>query len=66
MHRHSFDPVSFISGAVFLGLGLVSLVGADLDPGDLRWLVPIALILLGVALLLPLRSTSGEHDEHSP
>lgn len=54
MHRHPFDPVSFIAGVVFVGLGVASLAGADLDPNGLRWLIPVVLMSLGVALLLPL------------
>ncbi len=54
MHRHPFDPVSFIAGVVFVGLGVASFAGASLVPRDLRWLVPVVLMSLGVALLLPL------------
>ncbi|MFN2557649.1 MAG: hypothetical protein ABR592_12450 [Nitriliruptorales bacterium] len=66
MHRHPFDPISFVAGAIFLGLGLASLVGVDLDPDKLRWLVPIVLILLGLTLLLPLRPTSRNRGEKGP
>ncbi len=66
MGRHSFDPVSFVAGAVFLGLGLASLVGIDLDPSHLRWAFPILLILLGLALLLPLRPASRDRSEKVP
>lgn len=63
MDRHPFDAVSFVAGAIFLGLGLASLVGADVDPGALRWLFPIVFILLGLALLLPLaRRAPGGKD----
>lgn len=65
MHRHPFDPVSFVVGIVFLALGLASLGGADLGPGTLRWLVPIVLIVLGVALLLPLLRTPRDPDERA-
>ncbi len=66
MDRHPFDPVSFVAGAVFLGLGLASLVGVHLDPGQLRWAFPILLILLGLALLLPLRPISRDRGERGP
>ncbi len=60
MNRHPFDPAAFGAGVVFGGLGLATLGAADLDLGELRWLVPIVLIVMGVALLLPV---CGADDE---
>ncbi len=63
MQRHPFDPFSFIAGVIFVGLGLASLWGADLGLAEMRWALPIVLIVLGMALLLPLGRTMRDHDE---
>ncbi len=50
MKRHDLDLVSLISGAVFAIVAVVHLAGAAADEGvDLAWLVPLALVGLGVA-----------------
>jgi hypothetical protein len=50
MRRHPFDITSLISGLVFAIVAIVYLVGAANDQYiDGRWLLPLALIGLGVA-----------------
>jgi hypothetical protein len=50
MKRHPFDLTSFIFGAVFGGAAVVYLL-ADQFAWDIdgRWILPLALITLGVA-----------------
>lgn len=50
MKRHAFDPLSFLAGLVLGAIGLAYLLaeqaGWDVDS---RWVLPLALIGLGVA-----------------
>ena len=50
MHRHRFDPVSIVIGAVFVAAAIIVLAGGRLvDEG--RILLPIGLVAFGAALL---------------
>jgi hypothetical protein len=50
VHRHRFDPVSVVVGAVFVAAAIIVLSGGRLtDEG--RILLPIGLVAFGVALL---------------
>ena len=62
MKRHNFDPVSFVFGAFFGGIGLLALFGEiDFTSFSDSWLLPAVLVVMGVLLLLPARSyLSGE------
>lgn len=67
MKRHPFDLTSFIFGAVFGGAATVYLLADQLAWDiDGRWILPLALITLGVAgiagALSGLRSGSGSRD----
>jgi fatty acid desaturase len=49
MKTHPFDVLSFVAGAVFVGLGVAFLAaGADVA-GQAHWLWPMLLVLLGGA-----------------
>lgn len=50
MERHDFDPISFVFGLAFVGLGLLFLVG-PVAPTTLGWLLPVGAIGLGLAVL---------------
>ena len=50
MKAHPFDPVSFISGAFLLAIGLL-VVGGDIAQRLGTWLAPAIIIGLGVILL---------------
>ncbi|HWL65479.1 MAG TPA: hypothetical protein VNP73_05840 [Actinomycetota bacterium] len=52
MKGHQFDPVSFLFGLLFAGLGLVFLFG-DFTLLDLgwRWIWPVPVIFTGVLVL---------------
>lgn len=65
MKRHELDVVSLVSGVVFLLVSVGYLVEAGTEHDvDLGWLIPLALVLLGVAGLAsavrPDRSGQGD------
>jgi hypothetical protein len=53
MRRHTFDPVSFVLGALFAAIGLTFLFG-DADIGDFHLAVvwPLPLIVIGLLMLI--------------
>ena len=52
MERHRLDVVSLIAGVVLCGIALVALTDAwVVTIADLRWIGPLALVALGVALV---------------
>jgi hypothetical protein len=53
MRRHTFDPISFILGALFAAIGLTFLFG-DADIGDFHLAVvwPLPLIVIGLLMLI--------------
>ncbi len=69
MKTHRFDALSFLTGIVIAGIGLVFLVLPDID--DIvrvltdagSWLWPVLLIAIGVAVLAPLASRRVGADE---
>jgi hypothetical protein len=53
MKRHSFDPISLVSGAVFTGLGVAWLAGmVSFDRHDAPWLWAAGLVALGLAVIV--------------
>ena len=60
MERHRFDPLSFAFGLIYSLIGLIFLVAytpfdlVDLVVGSLRWVWPAAILVIGVAILIPL------------
>ncbi|MCZ3388192.1 MAG: hypothetical protein LH645_03520 [Actinomycetia bacterium] len=67
MKRHPFDLTSFIFGAVFGGAAIVYLLADQLAWDiDGRWILPLALITLGIAgiagAVTGLRSGSGDAE----
>lgn len=57
MYRHRFDAVSFVFGVIFLALA--AMFALPVDPWDvyfgfdLGWLLPTAILVVGVSLLVP-------------
>ena len=59
MQRHRTDFTALLAGVLFAGIGATELIGgSDRFADSLRWVWPIALLPLGVALLL---RSGGEH-----
>lgn len=54
MHRHPTDPIAFIAGLIFVLIGAAYLFtdNVDFDAGGTQWLLPLALIGLGIAGLV--------------
>lgn len=69
MKTHKFDPLSFLAGLVITGIGLGFLLLPEigdiadfvLDAGT--WFWPVVFIAVGIAVLAPLASASGEENE---
>lgn len=67
MKRHSFDVLSFAFGVIYTLIGLIFLI--PFTPFDLvdtvalsmRWIWPVAVLVIGVAILVPVLRT--RHDE---
>lgn len=73
MRRHAFDTTSFVAGVVFIATGLVFALAGN--PWNLlafridwRWLGPVALIAIGLAVVLPAlrRDTAAPHPGSPP
>jgi hypothetical protein len=68
MKRHSLDTVSLVFGTIFVVLG-AAFIGftnpwrALLIDVDWSWLGPIALLVLGVVIILPLLRRNGSERE---
>lgn len=50
MHRHRFDPISFIFGLLLVGLAFIAPVWESFPDNFGRWIVPGAVLILGVGL----------------
>ena len=66
MKVHSFDVLSFLAGLVMTAIGLAFLLLPDV--GDIidwftdgsSWIWPVAFIAIGVAVLIPLATRTGQ------
>jgi hypothetical protein len=53
MERHRTDAVSFVAGMLFVGVGVMLMLDrAGVVDSDLRWLPPVVLVVIGLALLV--------------
>jgi hypothetical protein len=59
MQRHDFDPVAFIFGIAFSGLGVLFMTGRLDLLNHAQWLWPGLLVLLGLAVLVGARGRGG-------
>jgi hypothetical protein len=70
MQRHSFDIISFLFGALFVGAGLSAVLFDNaFSRFDGRWVWPALLVVAGVAVLVTTwgRRAKGESGvEESP
>ena len=51
MKKHTFDPLSFIAGAILLVIAGGSLVNTNLDYRLEEWVLPASVLVLGIGLL---------------
>lgn len=69
MKTHKFDTLSFVSGLVFTGFGLMFLIPTTTDDlidtiaGVGGWAWPFILLGIGLAILLPLVLTKSEDPD---
>jgi hypothetical protein len=63
MRRHELDPISLVFGFAVTGLGLLFLVGRADVAYRLRWVWPVLLLAIGLAILLDLRVRASRPDE---
>jgi hypothetical protein len=61
LRRHQLDPVSLTFGLAFTGLGLLFLIGRADQALRLRWIWPLLLLAVGVAILLDVARTRPSH-----
>lgn len=60
MERHRFDALSFAFGLIYALVGVIFLIPTtpfdlvDVVTASLRWVWPAAILLIGVAILVPL------------
>jgi hypothetical protein len=59
MQRHDFDPIAFLFGVVFLGLGVLFMIDQLTVLNHATWLWPVLLVLLGLAVLVGARGRGG-------
>jgi cytochrome c-type biogenesis protein CcmH/NrfF len=66
MARHAFDPLSFLFGLLFIGVGLVLLGSSPARDGvSLAWSGPAVAVGLGILIVLavrPRRKTQPDDD----
>ena len=63
MKRHAFDPLSFLFGVFLVIMAVVAAFRADIDWNVGVWILPAAILVLGVGLLVSsLRMTSAKED----
>lgn len=56
MKRHAFDLISFVFGAIFLGIGVTYLItDSSFTSLEARWIWPALLLAVGIAFLAPAR-----------
>lgn len=71
MKPHRFDTLSFVSGLIFTGFGLLFLIptntedlfDAFVDVGSWAW--PLILLAIGLAILAPLFIGARARDDES-
>jgi len=64
MQRHSFDIISFLFGALFIGAGVSAVLFDEaFTRFDPRWVWPAVLVVGGVAVLA---TTWGRRDRSTP
>lgn len=63
MYRHRFDPISFIFGLLFVGLAVVAPAREWLPTDFGRWIIPGAVLLLGVGLAVSAIASTSPKEQ---
>ena len=63
MTRHAFDPLSFVFGVLFLLMAGAAAFRADIDWNVGVWILPAAILVLGVGLLVSSLRMSTSRNE---
>jgi hypothetical protein len=64
MKKHTFDPLSFVAGAIFLMISAAAVLNTNLDYELSGWVLPASVLVLGVGLLAAsLRGMRGTGDD---
>lgn len=58
MYRHPTDLLSLLSGILLGGAAIATVIDTDLPWLEARWVGPMVLIVIGVALLIPMTRRS--------
>ena len=67
MKKHTFDPLSFIFGVIFLGSAAAAVWRDELRWDLDEWFLPVVVLIGGVALLASaLRVTISKDDDSPP
>ena len=72
MKTHKFDTLSFVSGLVFTGFGLMFLIPNNTDDlidvfvGVGSWAWPLVLLGIGIAIVVPVLIRSADSEEDQP
>lgn len=51
MERHAFDPVSFVFGIIFVAMAAGAVWNDQIDWNIGVWILPTAVLVLGIGLL---------------
>lgn len=62
MYSHRFDAISFIFGTIFVGLAFITPAREWLPTDFGRWLIPGALLLLGLGIAVSAVASSRSED----
>jgi hypothetical protein len=63
VRKHELDVFSLLAGLVFVSVAVVHLVTADTThSSDVRWVFPVAMVLVGLASLIGLVRRGGREE----
>ena len=67
MRKHELDVFSLLAGMVFVAVAVVHLVTANTThSSDVRWVFPVAMVLVGLASLIGLVRRGAREPEPAP
>lgn len=65
MKRHSFDPLSFVFGIVFVAMAAAATWRDELSWSIDEWIIPAAVLMAGIGLLASALRVSFTRDDES-